>query len=149
MELLSNAGYTMKLSLFDTREPIHADEHALGKVLFDFEPGSTAFLLVVGSGSLTDITRMISSRTGVPFVSVATAASMDGYASPVAPLVIGGIKTTIPAGIRGRTQPVALLGNYVTVERSSRPFSRHQSRHRHGDYGKRVQKISGPRSEVY
>ncbi len=106
MELLNNAGYTMKLSLFNTREPIHADEHALGKVLFDFEPGITAFLLVVGSGSLTDITRMISSRTGVPFVSVATAASMDGYASPVAPLVIGGIKTTIPASI-----PIAIVAD--------------------------------------
>ena len=106
MELLSNAGYTMKLSLFDTREPIHADEYALGKVVFDFEPDRTAFLMAVGSGTLTDITRMISSRTGVPFVSVATAASMDGYASPVAPLVIGGIKTTIPAAI-----PMAIVAD--------------------------------------
>jgi glycerol-1-phosphate dehydrogenase [NAD(P)+] len=105
-ELLGNAGYTLKLSLFETREPLHADEHALGKVLFDVEPGRTAFLLVVGSGSLTDIARMISSRTGIPFVSVATAASMDGYASPVAPLVIGGIKTTIPASV-----PVAIVAD--------------------------------------
>lgn len=106
MDLLSKAGYTLKLCLFDTREPLHADEHALGKVLFDFEPGKTAFLLVVGSGSLTDITRTISSRTGAPFVSVATAPSMDGYASPVAPLVIGGLKTTIPAAI-----PIAIIAD--------------------------------------
>lgn len=72
LKVLGNVGYTLKLSLFNTSKPIHADESALEKVLFDLEPSKTSFLIAAGSGSIPDITRMISSRTGIPFISVPT-----------------------------------------------------------------------------
>lgn len=105
VERLREAGYTISLSLFNTRDAIHPDEYAVGKVLFDLEPEIT-FLLVVGSGVLTDTTRVISYRTGVPFISVATAASMDGYASVGAPMLINGLKKSLYVGA-----PIAILAD--------------------------------------
>lgn len=94
MEKLHHGAYVPKLSLFPTRDLVKPDEYAIGKVMLDLE-ADTSFLLVVGSGSLTDLIRYISSRTGIPFVSVPTAASMDGYASTGAPMLQDGFKKTI------------------------------------------------------
>lgn len=105
MEVLSSASYKPRLCLFNTRELVKPDEYAVGKVMLDIDL-NTSFLLVVGSGSLTDLTRYISSRTGIPFISVATAASMDGYASTGAPMLQGGFKRTIPS-----TYPHAIIAD--------------------------------------
>ena len=50
--------------------------------------------VAVGSGTLTDITRFASWRTGNPFVAMPTAPSVDGFASLGAPLIVEGVKTT-------------------------------------------------------
>ncbi|MBD3323713.1 iron-containing alcohol dehydrogenase, partial [candidate division KSB3 bacterium] len=80
-------------------------EYAIGTVMLNIER-DTSFLLVVGSGCLTDLTRYISSRTGIPFISVPTAASMDGYASSGAPMLHGGYKRTIIS-----THPQAIIAD--------------------------------------
>ena len=54
-------------------------------------------MIAVGSGTVTDTTRINAERTGLPFVSVGTAPSMDGYASAVAPLLHRGLKIQRPA----------------------------------------------------
>jgi glycerol-1-phosphate dehydrogenase [NAD(P)+] len=61
-------------------------------------------LVAVGSGVITDIVRYAAHLSDRPFVSVPTAASMDGYASSVAALQIDGVKVTYPA-----RPPVAIL----------------------------------------
>lgn len=76
-------------------ETLVPDEHALGRVLMEITPG-TDLLVAVGSGTINDITRYISARTGIPYAVVGTAPSMDGYASVVAPLIRGGVKVTFP-----------------------------------------------------
>jgi glycerol-1-phosphate dehydrogenase [NAD(P)+] len=53
--------------------------------------------VAVGSGVITDIVRYAAHLCGRDFVSVPTAASMDGYASSVAALAINGVKVTYPA----------------------------------------------------
>lgn len=67
------------------------DERACGEVLLSIQP-ETDFLLSVGSGSVTDITRVNARRTGLPFVCVGTAPSMDGYTSVISPLLFNGVK---------------------------------------------------------
>ena len=67
------------------------DERACGEVLLSIQP-ETEFLVAVGSGSITDTVRVNAMRTGLPFVSVGTAPSMDGYTSVVAPLLLRGVK---------------------------------------------------------
>jgi len=86
-------------------DPLVPDERALGKVLLALEPG-TDYLISVGSGTITDITRYVSHKLSIPFICVATAPSMDGYASSVSPLIVDGIKTTLSAGL-----PTVIIGD--------------------------------------
>ncbi|NLK09010.1 MAG: sn-glycerol-1-phosphate dehydrogenase [Firmicutes bacterium] len=72
------------------------DEAALGRLLMDV-PISAEAILAVGSGTITDLVRFAAYKVGKPFISVPTAPSMDGYASVVAPLIVGGFKRTFPA----------------------------------------------------
>lgn len=74
-------------------EALIPDERALGRVLMELVP-DTDLLVAVGSGTINDITRYISAKTGIPYAVAGTAPSMDGYASVVAPLIRGGVKVT-------------------------------------------------------
>ena len=96
MNVLHQSGYNPRLCLFNTHDMILPDEYAMGKALFYLDP-DIAFFISVGAGTLTDITRYVSFCTGRPFISVATAASMDGFASSVAPTLQDGYKRTVPA----------------------------------------------------
>jgi glycerol-1-phosphate dehydrogenase [NAD(P)+] len=48
--------------------------------------------VAVGSGTITDISRLVSHRTRTSFVSLPTAPSVDGFTSIGAPIIAGGIK---------------------------------------------------------
>lgn len=52
------------------------------------------YVLAVGSGTLNDMAKSISTRRGIPCGVLATAASMDGYCSAGAALMRGGVKVT-------------------------------------------------------
>ncbi len=54
-------------------------------------------LVAVGSGVITDIVRYAAHLDDRAFVSVPTAASMDGYTSSLAALELSGVKVTYPA----------------------------------------------------
>jgi glycerol-1-phosphate dehydrogenase [NAD(P)+] len=88
-----------------SRDDLHADEQALGTVLAAMQE-DPAFLVSVGSGTVTDITRYNALRAGLPFVAYATAASVDGFASSVTPLIVGGFKRTYPG-----KAPLAILAD--------------------------------------
>lgn len=83
------------------------DEKALGSLLMALEDG-ISLLLTVGSGTLSDITRYVSAKTNIPFIIVATAPSMDGYASVISAMIRNGVKATLhgvyPAAIIGDIQ---------------------------------------------
>lgn len=53
--------------------------------------------VAVGSGVITDVVRYAAHLADRDFISVPTAASMDGYASSVAALQLDGVKVTFPA----------------------------------------------------
>lgn len=88
---LSAAGFDVIECVIVRDGPMDPDERAVGEVLLSIQP-ETEFLVAVGSGSITDTTRVNAARTGLPFVSVGTAPSMDGYTSVVAPLTFKGLK---------------------------------------------------------
>jgi len=77
-------------------DEVIADEKYLMQVLVQTPPGDQVFV-AVGSGTITDITRYISFRTRNPFISTPSAASVDGFLSTGAPLVIRGVKDTYRA----------------------------------------------------
>ncbi len=73
----------------------HSDEKNIGKAFLNTRENS--LIVSVGSGSITDTARFIAYKQRLRFVSVPTAPSMDGYASPVSALTINGLKTTVLA----------------------------------------------------
>ena len=90
-ETLKAAGLSVIECVIVREGAMDPDERAVGEVLLSIQP-ETEFLVAVGSGSITDTTRVNCARTGLPFVSVGTAPSMDGYTSVVAPLTFKGLK---------------------------------------------------------
>ncbi len=73
---------------------LHATEERSAYVRARLPEGG---LVAVGSGTLTDVVRYAAQTAGRDFVSVPTAASMDGYASGVAAMERDGVKLTLPA----------------------------------------------------
>ncbi|MCS7253255.1 MAG: sn-glycerol-1-phosphate dehydrogenase [Armatimonadota bacterium] len=55
------------------------------------------FWLAVGSGTINDIAKFVSTKASQPYAVVATAPSMNGYTSSIAALTVGGLKMTLPA----------------------------------------------------
>ncbi len=94
--LMKEAGFDVSLCLLEREHELEPDESALGEILFALDK-DTDFLVSVGSGSITDLTRYVAFNTKRPFVSVGTAASMDGYTSVVAPLLNKGVKVNRPS----------------------------------------------------
>ena len=56
-------------------------------------------ILAVGSGVIQDLCKYCSHFSGIPYIDVATAPSMDGYASDGAAMILGGMKETVKAGL--------------------------------------------------
>jgi len=90
---LQAAGWDFKT--FNLGDTVHADELAIGRVLMatEDETGIDA-IIAVGSGTLNDCVRYVAGRTGIPYVIIGTAPSMDGYASKMAPITIDRFKRT-------------------------------------------------------
>lgn len=89
--LLTRAGFSVTPCVITRKGEMKPDESAVGELLLSIQP-DTDFLISVGSGSLTDTTRVNARRCGLPFVAVGTAPSMDGYTSTTAPLMLRGVK---------------------------------------------------------
>ena len=65
-------------------ENLHADEHAV-EIVENYMDEDIDLILAVGSGTIHDISRYLGHfQYKVPFVSVPTAASVDGFVSNVA-----------------------------------------------------------------
>jgi len=95
-ELLINNSFNVKNFIFDKgKVQLIPDERALGRLVMEMEI-DTSLIIAVGSGTLNDLARILSSRTNIPYIIIGTAPSMDGYASVISPLIIEGFKKTFP-----------------------------------------------------
>lgn len=74
------------------------DERAVNELENAIPPGAE-LLLAVGSGVIQDLCKFVAFRKRLPYAVVATAPSMDGYASSGAALIAGGMKITCPARV--------------------------------------------------
>jgi len=95
-KVLQKTGIPCCECILRRRAPLVPDEEAVAEIEAANSPEIETFLSV-GSGAITDLTRYVSGKAGKPFIAIATAPSMDGYASPVAPLTLNGLKQTLPA----------------------------------------------------
>ena len=83
---------------------LHATEEVVAEVMGAM--GDCDLLLAVGSGTIHDITRYIATDRGLDFVSVPTAASVDGFLSSIAAMTWHGVKRSFPA-----KPPIALVSD--------------------------------------
>ncbi|MGG3310118.1 sn-glycerol-1-phosphate dehydrogenase [Paenibacillus lautus] len=81
----------------DRKGDVIADEVSLIQVILDIQQSRAKAVLAVGGGTIHDISRYAAYTAGIPFISVPTAASVDGFNSKGAPIIIRGEKKTIPA----------------------------------------------------
>ncbi|HIX67429.1 MAG TPA: sn-glycerol-1-phosphate dehydrogenase [Candidatus Anaerostipes excrementavium] len=79
-------------------DSLHADEVGVEKVKHSLDSMEEIDCLVaVGSGTIHDLTRYCAFKKNIPFISVPTAASVDGYVSTVAAMSWNGMKKSMIA----------------------------------------------------
>jgi glycerol-1-phosphate dehydrogenase [NAD(P)+] len=72
------------------------DETAVGSAIMHFDPACDV-VLAVGSGVIGDISKILANVSGKEYVIVATAPSMDGYASATSSMTRDGLKVSLPS----------------------------------------------------
>lgn len=78
-------------------EGLHADNHGV-QLIEESLAGFDSFKLIiaVGSGTIHDLSRFSAHKYQIPFISVPTAASVDGFVSTVSAMTWNGLKKTLP-----------------------------------------------------
>ena len=104
-QMVKAEGYPVEYYILP-HEEMHTNEVFIGE-LDEAMPKDVKLPLAVGSGTINDLTRMVSFQRNIPYYIIGTAPSMDGFATDVAPATIKGLKCSLPAhcasGIIGDT----------------------------------------------
>ncbi len=98
------SGKDYKKCIFGT-ELLVPDERAIAKIEESITD-ETELVIGIGSGVINDLCKYTSFRRGLPYVIVATAPSMDGYASVGCALILDGLKVTLNGKV-----PMAILAD--------------------------------------
>lgn len=116
-QMVKEEGYPAEYYVFP-HEEMHTNEIFI-KELEEAMPDDVKLPLAVGSGTINDLTRMVSFQRGIPYYVIGTAPSMDGYATDVAPATIKGLKCSLPAhcasGIIGDTDLLSTAPDYMVA----------------------------------
>lgn len=97
-------GKNIQKVIFSGAEILVPNEAAIAKVTGLL--GGMDFIIGIGSGVIQDLCKYVSFYNQIPYIIVATAPSMDGYASNGAAMITDGMKVTYPAGL-----PKAILAD--------------------------------------
>lgn len=94
-ELLESTGTDIKKYIF-TSEHLEPDESSVGLAIMNFDPECDV-VIGIGSGVINDISKIVANSSKKPYIIVATAPSMDGYASATSSVTMNGIKISLPS----------------------------------------------------
>ncbi len=100
---------TVTSVIFPGSKLLVPDEDAVAEVTKKL--GDAEIIVGVGSGVIQDLSKYVSFENKLPYVIVATAPSMDGYASTGAAMIMGGMKVTYSAHI-----PKAFLADTLVLK---------------------------------
>jgi len=75
-------------------EHLEPDEYAVGKAVMHFD-SNCDFIMGIGSGTINDIGKILAHLVKLPYMIIATAPSMDGYASASSSMVRDGVKVSL------------------------------------------------------
>ena len=105
-ERLQAEGFDAKICRFEGEGALIPDEAAIARLEKSLT-GETQAIVGVGSGVINDLCKYVAGAHDLPYMIVATAPSMDGFASVGAAMILGGMKVTVdrrvPAWIVGDT----------------------------------------------
>lgn len=101
----------------DGQGDVIADEATLVQLLVDIQRSGAEAVVAVGGGTVHDIARYCAYTTGIPFLSVPTAPSVDGFTSRGAPILLRGEKKTIPA-----IGPIAIFADMDVLQEAPPPL---------------------------
>ena len=87
----------IKKVIFSGKAILIPNEAAIAEVTDELE--NMDLIIGIGSGVIQDLCKYVSYCNNVPYIIVATAPSMDGYASDGAAMITGGMKVTYKAGL--------------------------------------------------
>ena len=91
--ILTDAGLSFVSHTLPSERPI-PNEAFVGSAILHLDMTCDA-IVAVGSGVVNDIAKIVSHTTGRPFIIVATAPSMDGYASDSSSMERDGLKVSV------------------------------------------------------
>lgn len=91
------SGKNIKKVIFSGKTVLIPDENAIEKVTSAL--CKTDLIIGIGSGVIQDLCKYVSFFNKIPYIIVATAPSMDGYASNGAAMILKGMKETVAAGL--------------------------------------------------
>ena len=92
--------------------PLAGDDE-VASLVADLETGAPQAVVAVGAGTVNDIAKLASFRAGLPYATIPTAPSMNGYTSGIAAILSDGVKTTAPAHL-----PLACLADVDILARA-------------------------------
>ncbi len=93
LAVLKEAGIRADSYMFKNKDILHPDEQAIGTLMMAMEP-MPKLIVAVGSGTINDLSRFCATRLKISYIVVATAPSMDGFASNVIPITRSGMKVS-------------------------------------------------------
>ena len=91
--LLEKCNIVFSKYVFSNTE-LEPNEEAVGSAVMHFDP-SCDLIIGIGSGVINDIGKILSNITGKKYIIVATAPSMDGYASATSSMSMDGLKVSL------------------------------------------------------
>ena len=98
------AGKQVKQVIFTGKTVLIPDEAAIAQI--NSALGNSGLIVGIGSGVIQDLCKYVAFMEKLPYYIVATAPSMDGYASTGAAMILGGMKVTVSAKV-----PEAILAD--------------------------------------
>ena len=102
-------GKTLRSVIFSGATILIPNEEAVAEVEKELE--GIDVIVGIGSGVIQDLCKFVSFNSGIPYYIVATAPSMDGYASSGAAMIMGGMKVTYSAKV-----PDAILADPAVLK---------------------------------
>lgn len=94
-QLLDTAEIKHSEYIFKTTAPLEPDEASVGSAMMHFD-NSCDGIIAIGSGVINDIGKILGNISGKLYTIVATAPSMDGYASESSSMSMDGVKVSLP-----------------------------------------------------
>ena len=94
-EIVENEKVKVVKCIFE-EDALEPDEHSVGRAIMYYEADCDV-VIGVGSGVINDISKIVANVSGKPYMIVATAPSMDGYASATSSMTRDGLKISLPS----------------------------------------------------